>query len=868
MSGADLAVLGRTVVHLRPSQGAHRARLRIQQAGLRRFPEAGRRVLPGPDPAAAAGWPDAFRPLDALTSGHWPSRPNCGQERSRCWACQATREMHGNTPTRRDCGVFTCITGTGHGGWPRTPTGRRPGALRPVVAVLAGIGRIRRVDAWHPYPAALRAWSWCGLHHDLAAGSDIEPEFVAGLAAHAGFLRRHLEYDVGGNHLIKGLKALVGLAVFFADERLLRLATGRLTRQLATQILADGGHYERAPAYHCQVLADLIDVADLLRAAGQAPAGEITAAVDRMRHWLGAVLTPDGQVPLLNDGYPVDRELLAALRPGPDPVTPASPVLVLPETGLVRAVAGGWHLLADVGPPCPPSLPGHAHADTLSCLVHVDKVPLLADTGTSTYEPGPVRRYERSTAAHSTVQVDGADSTEVWGVFRAGRRARVSGLAVHAGPSGITCEAVHDGFRCLPGRPLHHRRWSLTSDELQVEDLVTGRGRHEIVIRWQLAVGHSGAGRRRHGARYQPGRRFLGDHRGNRPCAPDGRDQAGRGRVREHHRRTRTDLPDQRGPAGPGHHRLEPSARPLGRRRDVMKQIVQPVSGGPVEVLDVPRPVISPTEVLVRTVASVISPGTERAVTTLARSSLLAKARARPDLVRQVVRKAQAEGIPAATRAVRGRLAADVPLGYSAAGVVAEVGAAVDGIAVGQLVATGGAGKANHAEYQAVPGLLCAVVPDPVPPQDAAFATLASIPLHGLRLSGVGPGSKVVVLGLGLIGQLAARLAMASGCDVAGIDPNGFARETAAGARRPGPGRVRGHDHGSGPQLVPRAGRGRRARVRRRQVARADVPGTGPMPGPGRRGDGGRRGHADPPYPVLRAGDLTAVCPVVRSGPL
>ena len=114
---------------------------------------------------------------------------------------------------------------------------------------------------------------------------------------------------------------------------------------------------------------------------------------------------------------------------------------------------------------------------------------MLADTGTSTYEPGPVRRYERSTAAHSTVEVDGTDSTEVWGVFRAGRRARVSGLTVHTGPSGITCEAVHDGFRCLPGRPLHHRRWSLTSDELRVEDLVTGRGRHELVIRWQLAIG-------------------------------------------------------------------------------------------------------------------------------------------------------------------------------------------------------------------------------------------------------------------------------------------------------------------------------------------------------------------------------------------
>ena len=139
-------------------------------------------------------------------------------------------------------------------------------------------------------------------------------------------------------------------------------------------------------------------------------------------------------------------------------------------------------------------------------------------------------------------------------------------------------------------------------------------------------------------------------------------------------------------------------------RGNQVKQVVQPLAGGPVEVLDVPRPVPDATEVLVRTMASVISPGTERAVTALAQSSLLAKARARPDLVRQVVRKARAEGFAATPQAVRSRLAEDLPLGYSAAGVVLEVGAAVTGVRAGQLVATGGAGKANHAEFQAVPG--------------------------------------------------------------------------------------------------------------------------------------------------------------------
>ena len=492
MTRADLAVLGRTVVQLRPGQLAHRARLRTQQAALRRFPEAGRRVLRGPDPSAAAGWPDAFRPVDALTPGRWPGLPELRAGKIRLLG--QLRELgdapgwdHADAPRLWRFHLHYWDWAWGLAADPDRPEAQSLFAwLWRSWQASAGFGR---GDAWHPYPAALRAWSWCGLHRDLVAGSDIEPDFVAGLAAHAGFLRRHLEYDVGGNHVIKGLKALAGLAVFFADERLLRLATRRLARQLTRQILADGGHYERAPAYHCQVLADLVDVADLLRAAGLPPAAEITTAVDRMRHWLGAVLTPDGQVPLLNDGYPVDRELLAALRPGPDPVTPASPVLVLAETGLVRAMAGGWHLLADVGPPCPPSLPAHAHADTLGCLVHVDKVPLLVDSGTSTYEPGPVRDHERSTAAHSTVQVDGADSTEVWGVFRAGRRARVSGLTIHADDARITCEAVHDGFRALRGRPIHHRRWSLTSDGLRVDDTVTGTGRHAIVVRWQLAPG-------------------------------------------------------------------------------------------------------------------------------------------------------------------------------------------------------------------------------------------------------------------------------------------------------------------------------------------------------------------------------------------
>jgi uncharacterized heparinase superfamily protein len=214
--------------------------------------------------------------------------------------------------------------------------------------------------------------------------------------------------------------------------------------------------------------------------------GALAGAITARRGWLGAVLTPAGDVPLLNDGFPVSPGLVALLAASP---APRGPLRLLPDTGLASVTVGGWHLLADVGPPCPRELPAHAHADTLGCVVHLDGRPLLVDTGTSTYAAGAARDRERSTAAHNTVEVDGEDSTEVWGAFRAGRRARVHGLTAQAGAAGdVVCVAAgHDGYRHRPGRPAHRRSWTVTAGELRVDDAVTGRGRHLVTVRWHLA---------------------------------------------------------------------------------------------------------------------------------------------------------------------------------------------------------------------------------------------------------------------------------------------------------------------------------------------------------------------------------------------
>ena len=206
-------------------------------------------------------------------------------------------------------------------------------------------------------------------------------------------------------------------------------------------------------------------------------------------------------------------------------------------------------------------------------------------------------------------------------------------------------------------------------------------------------------------------------------------------------------------------------------------RLVQSVRSGELRLEPAGAPTPGPSQVIVRTRSSLISAGTEKSLRSLASKSLLSKARARPDLVRQVVDRAKASGLRSTARAVRSRLSEHMPLGYSAAGVVTVVGEAVSGIRPGRRVATAGA---PHADLQTVAGNLVVPLPDAVSFEDGAFATVSSIALNGLRLAETGPGAGLLVVGLGLVGQLTARLAMASGAVVAGVEPEEWKRALAA----------------------------------------------------------------------------------------
>lgn len=193
-------------------------------------------------------------------------------------------------------------------------------------------------------------------------------------------------------------------------------------------------------------------------------------------------------------------------------------------------------------------------------------------------------------------------------------------------------------------------------------------------------------------------------------------------------------------------------------------------------MVEVPAPGAGQGQLLVRVMASLISAGTERSIVEFAEKNVLQKAMSRPDLVRQLVEKAKREGWVATFEAARNRLDTEMVLGYSNSGIVMEVGPGVTGFKVGDHVACAGS-SATHSEIVRIPRNLAAVIPSgaglcQVSFEEAAFATVASIALHGLRLADLQLGEVVAVLGLGLVGQIIVQLARANGCVVIGMDPS------------------------------------------------------------------------------------------------
>jgi uncharacterized heparinase superfamily protein len=340
---------------------------------------------------------------------------------------------------------------------------------------VAGVG-------WEPYPLSRRI---VNIVKYLGRAGIASETRMQSLARQTRTLEDRLEYHLRGNHLLANAKALVFAGVFCSGadaDRWLTRGVTLLLDQVQEQFLPDGGHFERSPMYHGLVLWDLCDLVDLSLLSNleeiRLAAAACRPVIARGLAWLAAMCHPDGDVSFFNDSTFGVAPTLAQLRAYAGrhaieavAVRPPDDLTVLHESGF-RSVAcrPGERLLIDVGSVGPAYQPGHAHAGTLSLELSIRGRRVVVNSGISTYAAGPQRSLERGTAAHSTVEVDGRDSSEVWSAFRVGRRARITDSGQQTMDGMHEVWATHDGYAHLSGRPLHTRRCVLGPGRLTIVD--------------------------------------------------------------------------------------------------------------------------------------------------------------------------------------------------------------------------------------------------------------------------------------------------------------------------------------------------------------------------------------------------------------
>jgi uncharacterized heparinase superfamily protein len=343
---------------------------------------------------------------------------------------------------------------------------------------------------WDPYPLSLRIVNWIKWSIN---GQPLSQAQSDSLATQAQALEDQLEFHLLANHLLANAKALVFAGSFFTGpdaERWLRRGSQIYRQEMAEQILPDGGHFELSPMYHSIILEDLLDLLNLAAAAQLGELGwtsELRPMVARMRHWLRVMTHPDGEIALLNDaafGVAADPTSLdqyaRRLGAGPSQGVSEEGIIHLVDSGYVRLQCGSSVVLIDLARVGPDYQPGHAHADTLSFEWSLGTQRVIVNSGTSCYGMGAERLRQRSTAAHNTVEVDETNSSDVWSGFRVGRRAVPGPVQIDQTVTELRVAGSHDGYRHLPGRVRHARRWTLSADRLCVRDTLAGRFRRAV----------------------------------------------------------------------------------------------------------------------------------------------------------------------------------------------------------------------------------------------------------------------------------------------------------------------------------------------------------------------------------------------------
>ncbi len=282
-------------------------------------------------------------------------------------------------------------------------------------------------DGLEPFPIALRTIFWIKF---LVKHQIQDSEIDAFLYAQVKLLSKKIEYHLLGNHLLENGFAFFYAAFYFSDNQFLKISNNILLPQLEEQILNDGAHFEVTPMYHQLMLYRILDCINLVDNNPNIFAGETLPGfrdkASKMCAWLREMTLESGETPRFNDST-------SGIAPSPKSLSDYANSLEISKKKIQLSDSNyrvfrkeNYELIVDVGGITPSYIPGHAHADALHFVLHKNGLPLIVDTGISTYEKNALRHTERSTAAHNTVQIADDNQSDVWGGFRVGQRAKAS----------------------------------------------------------------------------------------------------------------------------------------------------------------------------------------------------------------------------------------------------------------------------------------------------------------------------------------------------------------------------------------------------------------------------------------------------------
>ena len=348
-----------------------------------------------------------------------------------------------------------------------------------------------QANGWEPYPSSLRIVNW--IKWSLA-GNILEDSWQYSLAVQVRYLSQNLETHLLGNHLFANAKALCFAGLFFDGEEAngwYKTGFQLIEREVVEQLCDDGGNFELSTMYHITFLEDLLDLINLHRAYSRAVPAGVESSISPMLKWLQAMCHPDGEISFFNDAAlgitPAVSEIMDyAGRLGFLTQSVKDGLVDLPSSGYSRIAMGDVVALIDRAAVGPDYLPGHAHADTLSFELSLFGKRVVVNSGTSAYGTGGQRQIERGTANHSTVLIDGENSSEVWSGFRVARRAYVTERVNRENEQSIRLSACHNGYKRLKGKPQHCREWLFEDNALLIADHITGKGEHQAIAIFPL----------------------------------------------------------------------------------------------------------------------------------------------------------------------------------------------------------------------------------------------------------------------------------------------------------------------------------------------------------------------------------------------